>query len=264
MHEDRLTDQGYWDSYWRDLRLPQEIVRGQPGSYASQILDVFERHLGKGSGRSALEIGGAPGQYLAYVAKTREYSISCLDYSDIGCEKTRENLRLLGLAATVYEGDLFSDAMDLPYFDVVYSLGLIEHFSDLTGIVERHLRFLRPGGLLLLGCPNLTGINYLFLRSLAPGLLARHNLETMKATRWREFELRFGLAVLFKGYVGGFEAQVLDRSEVDTRHNRILLRIVRVLRRLQNDYPNRLRWLRGNSRLTSAYLMGVYRKPMKT
>jgi SAM-dependent methyltransferase len=264
MHDDRLTDEGYWDSYWRDLRLPQEIAPGHPGSYQSQILGVFDRYLGNGVGRSALEIGGAPGQYLAYVARTLGYSIACLDYSDVGCEKTRENLRLLGLAGTVYQGDLFADAMDLPSFDVVYSLGLIEHFVDLPGIVGRHLQFLRPGGLLLLGCPNLTGINHLFLRSLAPDLLARHNLETMKASRWREFERRFGLTVLFKGYVGGFEAQVLDRNESGTRHNQILLRIVRVLRRVQNDYPNRLRWLRGNSRLTSAYLMGVYRKPVKT
>lgn len=259
---DLLTDQEFWGSYWEGLVLPQEIVRREGSSYRNQILDVFDLYLDTGDRRSVLEIGGAPGQYLVYVAKALGHEISCLDYSDIGCRKTRENLRMLGIRGTVYQGDLFSRASQLPEFDIVYSLGLIEHFADLNGVVERHLRFVKPGGLLLLGCPNLRGVYYLFLRYLAPELLARHNLQSMRLARWIEFERMFNLRILFKGYVGGFEATVLNRCERDTLLNRMLRRVVKGLMRIQNDYPNRLRFLHTfNSRLTSGYLVGVYRKP---
>jgi hypothetical protein len=84
----------------------------------------------------------------------------------------------------------------------------------------------------------------------------------MNLARWQEFERMFRLTVLFKGYVGGFEAKVLDRCERDTFVNRTLLHVVNALVRVHNDYPNRLRFLRTyNSRLTSGYLMAVYRKP---
>ncbi len=260
--ENSLTDPGYWDSYWGQMALPQEIVRGR-SYYLNQILDVIDVHLGSGHGRSALEIGGAPGQYLVYVAKTLGYEISCLDYSAVGCQKTRENLKMLGLTGEVYQGDLFSADAAVPLFDVVYSLGLIEHFVDLVDIIGRHLRFLKPGGVLLVGCPNLTGIYHVFMRFLAPTLLAKHNLDTMRLSRWAEFEERFGLEVLFKAYVGGFEPRMLEHCERDTAFSRLLLRVVRLLERLVDDYPNRLRVLRhSRSRLASGYLMGVYKKPM--
>lgn len=258
-----LTDETYWDSYWEAIALPQEIARGKSSYYLNQILDVFDACLGKGAGRSVLELGGAPGQYLVYLTKALGYEISCLDYSALGCESTRRNFALLGVKGTVYQKDLFSEVSGVPLFDVVYSLGLIEHFVDLTGIVRKHLQFLKPGGLLLLGCPNFTGVNYLFLKYLAPTLLSKHNLETMKLSRWGEFEETFRLEVLFKGYVGGFEPKLLERCERSTARNRLLLRVVRMLSTLQNDYPRRLGvlWHR-NGRLTSGYVMGVYRAPV--
>jgi 2-polyprenyl-3-methyl-5-hydroxy-6-metoxy-1,4-benzoquinol methylase len=268
MHEsggkqtDNLTDQAYWDAYWEGIVLPQQIVRGEASYYLNQILDVFDAYLGRGNGRCVLEIGGAPGQYLAYLARALGYEISCLDYSARGCESTRRNFALLGIEGAVYQKDLFSDISGLPLFDVVYSLGLIEHFADLTGIVGKHLQLLKPGGLLLLGCPNFTGVYYLLLKSLAPILLSRHNLDSMRLSQWREFEEAFRLEALFRGYVGGFEPNILDRCERNTARNRILLRVVRMLRTVQNNYPRRLGVLRHrNSRLTSGYVMGVYRKP---
>lgn len=44
-------------------------------------------------------------------------------------------------------------------FDLVYSIGLIEHFPDKTDILDAHVRLTRPGGLLLLYAPIDTAIN---------------------------------------------------------------------------------------------------------
>ena len=64
------------------------------------------------------------------------------------------------------------EGTDLPTYDVVYSLGLIEHFVDRVSIVERHVRLARPGGLLILGVPNFRGLTGWFLRTFAPSVYA--------------------------------------------------------------------------------------------
>jgi SAM-dependent methyltransferase len=213
------------------------------------------RHLPAG-GRSMLEVGGAPGQYLAYFHR-RGYAVHALDYSARGCEATAENFRLLGIPGTVYHGDLFDDSLELPTFDIVYSLGLIEHFTDLNAVVERHLRFLKPGGHLLLGVPNFLGINGWFLRRLAPQLMAQHQPPAMDLDRWRAFEASLGLEVLFKGYVGGFEPTVFRRREQRTAGTAVPYGVAVVLSRLLSRRFGFLR--RINGRWVSGYAMAVYR-----
>jgi ubiquinone/menaquinone biosynthesis C-methylase UbiE len=52
-----------------------------------------------------------------------------------------------------------ADARQLPFedceFDLVYSLGVIEHFNDTARAVTEHIRVLKPGGKALIVVPNL-------------------------------------------------------------------------------------------------------------
>ena len=67
-----------------------------------------------------MEIGGAPGQFIAYLSKYHGYEASVIEYSETGCQKTKENFALLGLNVKVYNRDFFGDLSDLPRFDVVF------------------------------------------------------------------------------------------------------------------------------------------------
>ena len=255
----QLTSSADWDEKWEGKHLPVAIERATAGLYVQAILDVLDRYLPADPQRSILEIGGAPGQYLAYMYRRFGYAAHCLDYSPVGCQKAQENFALLGIPAQVYCRDLFAPDLDLPPFDIVYSLGVIEHFRDLPAVVERHLRLLKPGGLLLLGVPNFGGIYHGFLRRLAPQLLAQHNLAAMDLQHWEAFEQAFGLRPLFKGYVGGFEPSLLNRCERRSPLNLVLLWTAKVLKRILH---RRLRFLRRwNSKRISGYVMGVYEKP---
>lgn len=256
----RLTSPADWDRYWGGISLPREIRREPRALYLNAILDVFDRHLPRGEDLRALEIGGAPGQYLAYVYRTFGYEVHCLDYSSLGCEATRRNLAMLGIPGTVHEADLFDDSTPsrLPAFDVVYSLGLIEHFADLDGVVERHLAFLKPGGTLLLGVPNFQGVNGWFLRTLAPELYAQHHIPAMNLRNWTSFERRFRLTRLYRRYVGGFEPGVVRRREPGAG-GRLRRRLAGALFRVLHHRFRVLRRL--NARWISGYAMGVYRAP---
>jgi 2-polyprenyl-3-methyl-5-hydroxy-6-metoxy-1,4-benzoquinol methylase len=39
-------------------------------------------------------------------------------------------------------------------FDVVYSVGLVEHFDEPAGVIEQHVRFARPRGITVVSIPG--------------------------------------------------------------------------------------------------------------
>jgi SAM-dependent methyltransferase len=251
-----LTDAAFWDDYWRNIPLPSEVKHTPTGLYMNAILGVLDRHLPHNPGWRALEIGGAPGTYLAYLHKRFAYDVCCLDSSPVGCAKTRENFDLLNIPGHVHEADFLNDPPSLPPFDVVLSLGLIEHFDDPMPVVGAHVALLRPGGFLVLGCPNLNGLGGWLLRRLAPRLMDRHNAATTTLARFRDFERRFGLTRRFAGYVGGFEPRNYIRCENETFANRALRRLMADLAKAISPRFGFLR--RFNSPYHSGYLMAVY------
>ncbi len=257
MTNDKLTEKQHWDAYWSEFNLPVEVQKSNTNLLVNEELNIFEKYFPK-KPLSILEIGGAPGQYLAYMHKQFGYKISCLDYSEVGCKKTIENFKLLNIPVNVYQQDIFSNLTNLPKFDIVYSMGLIEHFEDVSKVIEKHLDLLQPGGLLMLGLPNFKGVNGAFLKRLAPVLISQHNLKTMDIRTWTTFEKKFNLQQVFKGYIGGFEPMTFLIKEKNTFFNRILFLKARVLNRIFHAHFKFLR--KYNSRYFSSYIIGIYRK----
>jgi SAM-dependent methyltransferase len=256
--EGTLTEQSFWDEYWDSVVLPVEH-RMEPGNtYGNAILGVFDRYLPKDASLSAAELGGSPGPYLAYIHKSLGYQVTCIDYSAVGCRKTIENFRLLGVSGEVIEADIFSNVPDTE-FDVVYSLGLIEHFEDRIPVVQRHVRLVKPGGYLVLGVPNFQGIHGWFMRKLAPKLYAAHEIDAMDLRNWREFEVKFGLETIFKGYVGGFEPLIFKRREEKRIGTLLPFAVAFGLTAVVHRLVGFVR--RFNGRRISGYAMAVYRLP---
>jgi len=139
-----------------------EVNRLTASLSVKAILDIFDKYLPVDENLNAIEIGGSPSRYLIYMAKNFKYNIHSLDYSKIGNEQTMKNLTGTGIPIEIYDRDLFSENFnkDLPLFDIVYSLGFIEHFEDLDLVVKKHTKLLKSGGILLLGTPNLSGAFY--------------------------------------------------------------------------------------------------------
>lgn len=254
-----LTDERFWDEYWQAIRLPL-VVDPDSSLLVDAILGVFERFLASPQPLSLLELGGAPGQYSACLHRRLGHEVTILDNSPVGCEKAQENFELLGIPARVVEGDMFAPPAELGTFDAVFSLGLIEHFDDLTEAVRAHVGLVEPGGLLILGVPNYRGLNEVVLRRLSPSFLAWHRLESMDLVAWDRFEADLGLTRLFRGFIGGFEASTFWRCDsrkiVDRALHQSLWYLGRALGRQETRALRRL-----NGRLWSAYLMGVYRVP---
>jgi len=256
MEENKLTGQGFWEEYWDDK--PGNKKAARTSLLIKEILSAFDAYLPRKEGLSLLEIGGASGEYLIYLTRKFRYSAHSLDYSHLGNVRTLETFQKAGMEVQVYERDLFADNSDLPKFDIVYSLGFIEHFDNPGEVVRCHLDLLKPGGILMLGVPNYGGIYRFVLKRMAPSIGQTHNLKTMDLKNWSVFEQDFPISTVFKGYIGGFEPLNMKKMEADTLLNRLIYFKIRVLMTL---FSFHFRWLRKfNSRLWSGYLLGIYRK----
>lgn len=256
-----LTEQAFWDQYWDSTHSVQEIKKTTAGPLVREILLLLERHLPVNPDWTVAEIGGAPGQYLAYMQRTFGYSAHALDYSAVGCAKMAENFANLQLPVQIHQQDLFAADLDkLGPYDVVYSLGFIEHFDNTNAVVAHHLQLLRPGGFLVLGVPNYAGIYRWFWSLMMPEKLALHNLKAMDLAVWRSFEQEFDLEVIFRDYIGGFEPAVMTKYEKSTWSNVALARFFRAFTRRYNTYLGSLR--RYNCSWASGYILGIYRKPL--
>jgi len=171
-----LTEVDHWAGLHHPRirhKLPSRLM---PGSVT--MCGLLRRYIPK-PGMSVLEIGCAPGKFLAYAALKLDARTTGVDYSIPGTRITRSIHRHLGVDSHVVQGDLFHLPLARDTFDVVFSNGLIEHFEDPRPALAAHLEVLRPGGRLLVTVPNFQGIYGWLQKRFDPANLAIHNVDIM-------------------------------------------------------------------------------------
>lgn len=145
------------DTFDRNWRRLGEDARFHyaPGRPATQVQFAFQNHFRVFSrlaplppGSRVLEVGCGRGSMGAYFA-AKGQEVHLLDFSRDALLLARRHFARHGLAGHPAQADAFA----LPYadrtFDAVVSIGLLEHFDDIAGLMREQVRVLRPGGTLL-------------------------------------------------------------------------------------------------------------------
>jgi 2-polyprenyl-3-methyl-5-hydroxy-6-metoxy-1,4-benzoquinol methylase len=155
----RLASRTYWDSNWRgaERNLQVALAFGRL-DIAARELEHQLQHAGRcaGSGRIRIvEVGCGGGRWLARLAAGGNCHAHGVDYSEEGCTQAKSALQSVGaIDAIVITDDAFADAERQPdAFDLVYSLGFVEHFDSVEVPLRMHMRFARPGGLIFTSVP---------------------------------------------------------------------------------------------------------------
>jgi SAM-dependent methyltransferase len=164
----------------------------------ARLLDVLKRFLPSAGPGPVLEMGAAPGRWLAWIEKHLGLATVGID---LDAEGTRLSHRLFpGLRV------LRGDARCLPFgdqtFRAAFSLGLVEHFDHPAPILEESHRVLEPGGLVICSVPNLgpgTVLNWHW-RTTAPENFATHRPFTL--AELAGLVGRAGFTVLHQEYNG--------------------------------------------------------------
>src|SRR5262245_25117571 len=145
---------------------------------------IFPEHFRGLEGAKVVEIGSAPGEFLVRFSNQYRCIPYGIEYSEVGVDVNRATFERHGFdPRNVIHADFFDDALReryAEYFDVVFSKGFIEHFTDLGPLIQRHLDLLKPGGYLLVDVPNFRGMNNPLARFFDRGAIPRHNLEIME------------------------------------------------------------------------------------
>lgn len=169
------TTRGHWDDAWsRDIRMRLPSTLNISTNNVKQLMKGRVK-----AGMRVLEIGCAPGKLLAWLAKRMNATVAGLDYSERGINQTKKLFEALRIEGDLRCEDVLSTTFSPGYFDLVYSVGVVEHFDDPAPIVRQHITLLRPGGMALVIIPNYAGIYGLVQRRLDNENLLLHNLNIM-------------------------------------------------------------------------------------
>jgi 2-polyprenyl-3-methyl-5-hydroxy-6-metoxy-1,4-benzoquinol methylase len=163
-NKEDLAGEKYWTEFWKQQKLPSKISLDSSdiNNYPFQLLDDFFFDLFKNhptSTMSVLEIGCGNSIFLGYFYERFNFKIFGLDYSEVGCQRTMEIFERDKVPGKVFLEDALNPSEELlGKFDVVVSLGVIEHFEDTTQTIYQFSRFLKPNGILITSIPNLCGL----------------------------------------------------------------------------------------------------------
>ena len=174
--ENKAFESAYWETVWSEVHLP--TIR-DPRSF-HELHSLFKAHLKYGP-LDFLEVGCAPGSWMAYFAKQFGYRVSGVDSAAKACEKTVENLRLLAVQGRIELADFLE--YDGGPFDVIFSYGFVEHFDDPGPVFDRLVGLCKPGGVVVTAIPSLSGLNWWISRTFRPRVAAGHFPMTGQALR---------------------------------------------------------------------------------
>lgn len=157
------TIREYWDGIWQAESNPNNIKPDEPNirNYTNQMLHAYFKRIFASldtNQSKLLEIGCANSVWLPYFNKEFGFNISGLDYSEIGCKRTRQNLEMEGVEGEVVCADLFNPPSKMQgNYDAVVSFGVVEHFEDTSNCLQALSMFLKKGGIMITIIPNMTG-----------------------------------------------------------------------------------------------------------
>lgn len=229
------VDQAHWDSSYRNLKFSRIHDR------VTDWMRGYIEPVPQGVRKAAYEIGCFPGGYLAFLGE-RGYELNGCDLTPRTAEMTRWLLEL-GMKVGSVENTDFATVDSSEKYDLVYSLGFIEHFERYTDVIRAHDRLVRPGGYLILACPNFRGFvqNWLH-RKLDNENLMLHNVDAMDHNAWVRVVADLGYSISYAGCFGGFDFWS-DRS-LGVRSSVIdVIRITfRLIGKLGRGMPNNAAW----------------------
>jgi glycosyltransferase involved in cell wall biosynthesis/SAM-dependent methyltransferase len=152
-----------WDAYYRRPALLAPLTR----RFTERIVvREVSRALGADEPGHIVELGGGNSGFLAaFRARFPDARLTAIDSNLLGLQLLEA--RLGGGAVAAIAGNVLAPVADSLAADVVYSVGLVEHFDSAgtARAVRAHFDHTRPGGIVLITFPTPTWLYRLVRRA---------------------------------------------------------------------------------------------------
>ena len=258
-----MIDREAWDQGWQDSyrqknwgRLEDEINTPQQRLWVDLFLNSVPQNA------KVLEIGCGGSQMLPFLARRRQVEAWGIDYSSAGISLAQKGFGVEGVEGNLVLGDaLAPNSLPRSFFDVVYSVGVIEHFPPPSNInvMEKFAEYLRPGGIMITLIPNFAGIVGHLTRIFDRPLYDQHvplDAEALDAVHQNAHLLVQQSAQ----YIGVFNFYVVNNQSLEAHVGRFNFRVIRKTTTTFQKLYIKLFPYR-ESRFFSPYVIGIYTKP---
>ncbi|MCX6051228.1 MAG: class I SAM-dependent methyltransferase [Campylobacterales bacterium] len=226
-----ITEKSFWEKYWGTIILPSKINFSFKNDrvIAQTILDYIPVAT---ENQIALEIGCAPGKWMLFLYEKLNYIVHGFEYLDVAAEKTRENLLICAVPDEKFDvitAD-FLTQVPIKKYDLVLSLGFIEHFDNYQDIFNRHLSYGKKGGYIVIGFPNFRGLNY-YIQSFidkisGTKIIKNHNIVMMDKKIMEDMLNNLNKKIIFIDYIGGFESALFNTNDIKNPLIRLFTKII--------------------------------------
>ena len=215
-----IAEQEIWDQSYINFQF------FEAKDAVTKTVDAFLDTCSFPENTSCFELGCFPGRYLVHFGKKYKFVVNGIDSTKYLDNRFIEYLKSEGVkVGTVKRADVF-DYINTAgkTYDIVYSMGFIEHFEDYLGVLMEHDRLVAKGGLLIIFCPNFRGsFQYKAHKFFDDENLKIHVVPSMNPEQWAEELVMKGYEIISAGYYGGFDFWV--GSQKRSFAKRFLLRI---------------------------------------
>lgn len=223
----KLANKAFWNNYWKNSLFKNNYVIDQEKdifNFISKIIQNYRKSnfINNKIPLKILEIGGARGNILKKLYHFSNCKIASLDFSRIGNKFLSSSLAKENIKPyKIITADLFSYKARREY-NIVYSLGLVEHFSELDVVIKLHLKFLKINGVLIIGFPDLTNINGALLKYLDKNLYQKHNIKIMDKSFFKSVINNINCKLISFQNISSYEPNMMSYKK---SKNQFLLKI---------------------------------------
>jgi len=205
---EKLSSKEYWDEILKEANLPLRVNKKQYSPWL--INSFFKDFISEDKYKTLLEVGSGSSAWLPFLAEEYNLRVSGLDYSEIGCKICEENLKMQRI---IFDEIICEDVFKWDSgkrYDIIISLGVIEHFEnpgDILKIISRHLN---DNGLIITIVPNLSGISGKLTRIFLPEVYRIHKI--ISKSYLKELHETAGFECLKNDYTGFFYPMIIPWS----------------------------------------------------
>lgn len=149
---DKKGSKEKFEHFWQKIEdrykyiIPDAHSLTQLGYMTFLSYQFLEKRFPQKEGLISIECGSGTGSTSLYFRK-RGYHTVLFDASQKALEISRDNYKRECETGYAVRGDVLKMSFKNDVFDVVFSLGLLEHFENVSEVLKEMVRILKPGGL---------------------------------------------------------------------------------------------------------------------
>ncbi len=193
-----VVRQNFWDGIY-ETRDFSAIPLKDP------VRKLIESHFSSSvTNKTCFEVGCFPGRYLA-VFGNLGYELCGIDLTPRVENDLPQWFRNNGFKTGDFvKGDFLEYASETKY-DVVLSMGFIEHFTNWKDVLIKHLELVKKNGSLVVVTPNYRGGVQRFIHKVLDRTnYKRHVISAMNPEVWAELFKEYDFEIVFSGYFERF------------------------------------------------------------